>query len=190
MNDRMGRIHCIHFVGVGGVGMGGIAEVLLNLGYAVQGSDLSPNTVTARLESQGARVFRGHDAGNLRDADVVVVSSAVPLSNPEIVEAKRRRVPVVQRAEMLAELMRFRNAIAIGGTHGKTTTTGLLTHVLREADLDPGFLVGGVIVGEERTAGTGTGPVFCVEGDEYDAAYFDNFAEFMPTHGVVAQVAT
>ncbi|MGI9258631.1 MAG: Mur ligase domain-containing protein, partial [Gammaproteobacteria bacterium] len=155
MTDRMGRIDCIHFVGIGGVGMGGIAEVLLNLGYTVQGSDLSRNAVTARLEAQGATVFIGHDADNLRDADVVVVSSAVPETNAEITEAERRRIPVVQRAEMLAELMRFRYGIAVAGTHGKTTTTSLVASVLAEGGLDPTFVIGGRLVSVDANAKLG-----------------------------------
>src|SRR5271170_551602 len=119
-NDRMRRIHLIHLVGIGGSGMGGIAEVLLNLGYEVQGSDLKGNAVTERLARLGATIFIGHDANQLRDADVVVVSSAVGTANPEVAAAALKRIPVVARAEMLGELMRFRYSIAVAGTHGKT----------------------------------------------------------------------
>ncbi|HET7608532.1 MAG TPA: Mur ligase domain-containing protein, partial [Gammaproteobacteria bacterium] len=143
MKTRMGRIRNIHFVGIGGAGMAGIAEVLVNLGYAVSGSDVKLTGVTERLRKLGARVAEGHAAENLGDADVVVVSSAVAADNPEIVGANARRIPVVRRAEMLAELMRFRVGIAIAGTHGKTTTTSLIASVLAEAGLDPTFVIGG-----------------------------------------------
>jgi len=125
MSDRIRRIHRIHFVGIGGSGMSGIAEVLLNLGYEVQGSDLKPNPVTERLAGLGARIVFGHAAQNVGDSDVVVTSSAVSDDNPEVVAALGKRIPVVPRAEMLGELMRFRYAIAVAGTHGKTTTTSL-----------------------------------------------------------------
>jgi UDP-N-acetylmuramate--alanine ligase len=133
LDDRMRRINRIHLVGIGGSGMGGIAEVLLNLGYAVQGSDLKANPVTQRLARLGATIFIGHTAEQLGEADVVVVSSAVNRSNPEVAAALAKRVPVVPRAEMLGELMRFRYSIAVAGTHGKTTTTSLVASVLAEA---------------------------------------------------------
>ena len=132
MSDRMRRIHRIHFVGIGGVGMAGIAEVLLNLGYEVQGSDLRESAATSRLARLGAEVHIGHDAGLVDAASVVVVSSAVGIDNVEIERAHELRRPVVQRAEMLAELMRFRSGIAVAGTHGKTTTTSLVASVLAE----------------------------------------------------------
>jgi UDP-N-acetylmuramate--alanine ligase len=171
MNDRMGRIRCIHFVGIGGVGMAGIAEVLLNLGYAVQGSDLKAAATTARLESLGAHVAIGHAAENLGTADVVVVSSAVPADNPEIVEAQQRRLPIVQRAEMLAELMRFRYGIAIAGTHGKTTTTSLVASVLAEGGLDPTFVIGGRLASADANARLGTGRYLVAEADESDTSF-------------------
>src|ERR1700679_4240402 len=143
MNDRMRRIHLIHCVGIGGSGMGGIAEVLLNLGYEVQGSDLKSNPVTERLARLGARIFLGHAAEHLGKADVVVVSSAVDPANPELAEALAGRIPVVPRAEMLGELMRFRYSIAVAGTHGKTTTTSLVASILAEGGLDPTFVIGG-----------------------------------------------
>ena len=133
----MGRIRCIHFVGIGGVGMGGIAEVMLNLGYDICGSDLHENAVTKRLSQLGADISYGHNTENLKDCDVVVVSTAVSADNPEVVAANERRIPVVPRAEMLAELMRFRYGIAVAGTHGKTTTTSLVASVLAEGDYDP-----------------------------------------------------
>ena len=143
MKDRMRRIHTIHFVGIGGSGMCGIAEVLLNLGYAVQGSDLKQGESTERLQRLGARVLIGHSAGNVDGADVVVVSSAIDASNPEVAQALAGRIPVVKRAEMLGELMRFRYSIAVAGTHGKTTTTSLVASVLAEGGEDPTFVIGG-----------------------------------------------
>jgi len=131
MNDRMRRIHLIHLVGIGGSGMGGIAEVLLNLGYDVQGSDLKPNAVTQRLARLGAKIFLGHSAEHLGKADVVVVSSAVSRANPEVAAALARRVPVVPRAEMLGELMRFRYSVAVAGTHGKSSTAAMLATTQR-----------------------------------------------------------
>lgn len=171
MTDRMGKIRRIHLVGIGGVGMGGIAEVLINLGYEVQGSDLTSNAVTARLISLGGRVFEGHDADNLCDADVVVVSSAISPTNPEVTEAQRRRIPVVQRAEMLAELMRFRYGIAVAGTHGKTTTTSLVASVLAEGGLDPTFVIGGRLVSVDANAKLGSGRYLVAEADESDASF-------------------
>ena len=152
MRDRMRRIQRIHFVGIGGAGMGGIAEVLLTQGYAVQGSDLKTNAMTARLERQGARILLGHQAENVDGVDVVVVSSAINRENPEVAAALARRVPVVKRAEMLAELMRFRSGIAVAGTHGKTTTTSLVASVLAEGGLDPTFVIGGRLKSADANA--------------------------------------
>src|SRR6187397_2120935 len=129
----MGHIKHVHFVGIGGVGMAGIAEVLLRQGYAVSGSDLSENSLTQWLRVMGATIYRGHDASNIVNADVIVRSSAVEQANPEIEAARKARIPVVARAEMLGELMRFRYGIAVAGTHGKTTTTSLVTSILAEA---------------------------------------------------------
>ena len=140
---RMRRIRRIHFVGIGGVGMCGIAEVLLNLGYEVSGSDLKVSASTERLQSFGAQIFIGHQAGNVAGADVLVVSSAINASNPEVALALEQRIPVVPRAEMLAELMRYRHGIAVAGTHGKTTTTSLLASVFAAGGLDPTFVIGG-----------------------------------------------
>jgi UDP-N-acetylmuramate--alanine ligase len=184
MISRMGRIQCIHFVGIGGAGMGGIAEVLLNLGYQVQGSDLINNAVTERLASLGGRVFEGHDADNLRDADVVVVSSAISATNPEVTEAQRRRIPVVQRAEMLAELMRFRYGIAVAGTHGKTTTTSLVACVLAEGGLDPTFVIGGRLASVDANAKLGSGRYLVAEADESDAS----FLHLQPMIAVVTNI--
>ncbi len=171
MNDRMRRIRCIHFVGIGGSGMSGIAEVLLNLGYAVQGSDLKSNAVTLRLARLGATIFIGHDAAHLGQADVVVVSSAVHRENPEVVAALARRVPVVARAEMLGELMRFRYSVAVAGTHGKTTTTSLVASVLAEAGLDPTFVIGGRLKSADSNARLGAGRYLVAEADESDASF-------------------
>ena len=171
MNDRMRRIHRIHLVGIGGSGMGGIAEVLLNLGYEVQGSDLKANAVTQRLSRLGAKVFIGHAADNLGKADVVVVSSAVNRSNPEVAAALANRVPVVARAEMLGELMRFRYSIAVAGTHGKTTTTSLVASVLAEGGLDPTFVIGGRLKSADSNARLGAGRYLVAEADESDASF-------------------
>src|SRR5690606_30145907 len=129
---EMRRIHCLHFVGIGGAGMSGIAEVLLNQGYRITGSDIAESAVTQRLRRLGAEVWIGHDAAHVEDNDVVVLSSAIDESNPEVQVAMARRVPIIRRAEMLAELMRFRHAIVIAGTHGKTTTTSLIASVLTQ----------------------------------------------------------
>lgn len=184
MSDRMRRIHCIHFVGIGGSGMSGIAEVLLNLGYRVQGSDLKANVVTERLERLGAVVRFGHTAENIAGADVLVVSSAVRADNPEVLEAQARRVPIVQRAQMLAELMRFRYAIAVAGTHGKTTTTSMLASVLAEAGLDPTFVIGGRLKSADSNARLGTGKYLVAEADESDAS----FMHLQPMMAIVTNV--
>jgi UDP-N-acetylmuramate--alanine ligase len=171
MNDRMGHTRKIHFVGIGGVGMAGIAEVLIGLGYAVQGSDLKPGRATERLVRLGADVRFGHAAEHLGDADVVVVSSAVAADNPEVVEAQARRIPVVRRAEMLAELMRFRYGIAVAGTHGKTTTTSLVASILAEGGLDPTFVIGGRLESVDANARLGAGRYLVAEADESDASF-------------------
>jgi UDP-N-acetylmuramate--alanine ligase len=151
--------------------MGGIAEVLINLGYAVQGSDLKPNSVTSRLLSLGARVMIGHRAENVHGADVVVVSTAVDVNNPEVVQAHAQRIPVVPRAEMLGELMRFRYSIAVAGTHGKTTTTSMVASVLAEGRLDPTFVIGGRLKSAGTHARLGAGRYLVAEADESDASF-------------------
>jgi UDP-N-acetylmuramate--alanine ligase len=171
MIKRMRRIHCVHFVGIGGSGMSGIAEVMLSLGYAVQGSDLKPNKQTRRLENQGATVFIGHAADNVCDADAVVVSSAVDETNPEVAFAKEQLMPVVSRAEMLAELMRFRYSVAVAGTHGKTTTTSLVASLLAEGGLDPTFVIGGRLKSADANARLGQGDYLVAEADESDASF-------------------
>src|SRR5712675_1293362 len=165
------QIGPIHFVGIGGIGMSGIAEVLLNLGHQVQGSDLSDNANVKRLREQGATVSVGHDKANLGAAAVVVISSAVKRDNPEVVEARARRIPVVRRAEMLAELMRLRQCVAVAGTHGKTTTTSLVATLLDAAGLDPTVINGGIINAYGTNARLGAGDWMVVEADESDGTF-------------------
>jgi len=184
MITRMRRIHCVHFVGIGGSGMSGIAEVMLSLGYAVQGSDLKANKQTRRLEEQGATVFIGHAKDHVSSADAVVVSSAVDETNPEVLAARGLRLPVVQRAEMLAELMRFRYSIAVAGTHGKTTTTSLVASVLAEGGLDPTFVIGGRLKSADANARLGQGDYLVAEADESDAS----FVHLKPMLAVVTNI--
>ncbi len=174
----------IHFVGIGGIGMSGIAEVLLNLGYAVSGSDLKESEITRRLASLGGRLARGHAAENIAEVDVVVISSAVKKDNPEVVEARRRKIPVIPRAEMLAELMRLKYGVAIAGSHGKTTTTSLAAHLLAHAGLDPTAVVGGKVNGFGSNAKLGKGDYMVVEADESDGS----FLHIPPTIAIVTNV--
>ncbi len=167
----MGSIKCVHFVGIGGAGMSGIAEVVLNLGYEVSGSDIQTSLVTDRLESMGAKIFIGHAEANVKNCDVVVISSAVNEDNPEVITAHESRIPVVPRAEMLAELMRFRYGIAVAGTHGKTTTTSLIASVLAEAGVDPTFVIGGKLNSANANARLGSGRYLVAEADESDASF-------------------
>ena len=171
MIKKMRRINNVHFVGIGGSGMSGIAEVMLSLGYKVQGSDLNPNKQTERLESQGARIYIGHASENIKDADAIVVSSAVENDNPEITYARKQLMPVVSRAEMLAELMRFRYSVAVAGTHGKTTTTSLIASILAEGDLDPTFVIGGRLKSADTNARLGQGEYLVAEADESDGSF-------------------
>ncbi len=180
----MRRIGLIHLIGIGGAGMSGIAEVLVNLGYQVQGSDLRANAVTARLAKLGVRTFIGHAAGQVAGAGVVVVSTAVGLDNPELVAALASRIPVVRRAEMLAELMRFRQGIAVAGTHGKTTTTSLVASVLAEGGLDPTFVIGGQLKSAGANAKLGTGRYLVAEADESDAS----FLHLQPVIAIVTNI--
>jgi len=168
---QMGHIKHIHFVGIGGAGMAGIAEVLLRQGYTVSGSDLAENTLTQWLRVMGAVIYRGHEASHIRNADVIVRSSAVEQGNVELEAARRARIPVVARAEMLGELMRFRYGIAVAGTHGKTTTTSLVTSMLAEAGLDPTFVIGGRLNSAGSNARLGHGHYLVAEADESDASF-------------------
>lgn len=168
---EMRRISNIHFVGIGGAGMCGIAEVLANQGYAVSGSDIKESAVTKRLESLGVTVFIGHDSQNIKNADVIVVSSAIDKTNPEIQTALQARLPVVRRADMLGELMRYRHSIAVAGAHGKTTTTSLLTMILTEAGLDPTYVIGGKLNASGKNASLGGSRYLVAEADESDASF-------------------
>ena len=178
------RVRRIHFVGIGGAGMSGIAEVLANQGYQVSGSDLAESPVTRRLASLGVRVDTGHSAANVEGTDVVVVSTAVRPDNPEVAAARARGVPVVPRALMLAELMRFKQGIAVAGTHGKTTTTSLVASVLAEGGLDPTFVIGGRLLAAGANARLGTGEYLVAEADESDAS----FLVLAPTLAVVTNI--
>lgn len=181
---EMRRIRRIHMIGIGGAGMSGIAEVLVNLGYEVTGSDIRASAVTQRLESKGVRVFIGHAQGNVGSADVVVSSSAVDELNPEVAAARSLRVPVVPRAEMLAELMRYRHGIAVAGTHGKTTTTSLVANVFAEAGLDPTFVIGGLVNSVGSNAQLGASRFLIAEADESDAS----FLHLQPMVAVVTNI--
>jgi UDP-N-acetylmuramate--alanine ligase len=181
---NMRRIRCIHLVGIGGAGMGGIAEVLLNLGYQVTGSDPAQNAMTDHLKKLGIVVFNAHEAKNIENADVVVVSSAVSPQNIELMSARERRIPIVQRATMLGELMRFKQGIAIAGTHGKTTTTSLVASLMAEGGLDPTFVIGGRLNSLGTNAKLGSGRYFVAEADESDAS----FLQLMPMIAVVTNI--
>lgn len=181
---EMRRIRNIHFVGIGGAGMSGIAEVLHNQGYLISGSDLRESEVTRRLAAMGMTIFIGHRADNVQGVDVVVNSSAVSTENPELVEAREKRIPVVRRAEMLGELMRYRHGIAIAGTHGKTTTTSLIASIFAEADLDPTFVIGGLLNSAGSNACLGTSRYLIAEADESDAS----FLHLQPMVAVVTNI--
>ena len=180
----LGKTRHVHFVGIGGIGMSGIAELLGNLGYAVSGSDAMRSAVTERLSTLGIRVDLGHDAANVGDADVVVISSAVRPANPEVVEAVRRQVPVIPRAEMLAELMRLRFSIAVAGAHGKTTTTSMIALVLERAGLDPTAVIGGRLSAFGSNARLGQGEFMVAEADESDRS----FLKLFPTIAVITNI--
>jgi UDP-N-acetylmuramate--alanine ligase len=182
--DRMRRINTIHFVGIGGSGMSGIAEVLLNLGYAVQGSDVRASAMTQWLTGLGARIFVGHAAAHIEGADVVVASGAVARENPEVQAALAHRIPVVPRAEMLGELMRFRYSIAVAGSHGKTTTTSLIASVLGEGGEDPTYVIGGRLKSAASNARLGAGRYLVAEADESDAS----FTHLQPLIAIVTNI--
>ena len=178
------KIQRIHFVGIGGIGMSGIAEVLLNLGYKISGSDLKSSAVTQRLASLGAQIFEGHTAANIKGADVVVTSSAISVDNPEVAEARRLHIPVIQRAEMLAELMRLKYGIAIAGMHGKTTTTSMVAAVLAAGGLDPTVVVGGRVDALGSNARLGKSQYLVAEADESDRS----FLKLSPIISVVTNI--
>ena len=178
------RINCIHFVGIGGSGMSGIAEVLLNQGYKVSGSDLQSTSVTDRLAEMGAVIYLGHDAQHIHQADVVVTSTAVAGNNPEVQAARQARIPVVPRAVMLAELMRLKRGIAVAGTHGKTTTTSLVASVLAAEGLDPTFVIGGRLNSAGANAGLGQGDYLVAEADESDAS----FLNLLPVMAIITNI--
>lgn len=178
------KIRHIHFVGIGGSGMSGIAEVLLNLGYHISGSDMSDTAVTRRLSRLGAQIFTQHEAANVEGADAVVTSTAILGSNPEVLAARAKGIPVVPRAIMLAELMRLKSGIAIAGTHGKTTTTSLVASILGEAGMDPTFVIGGKLNSAGANARLGTGDFIVVEADESDAS----FLNLLPTLAVITNI--
>ena len=180
----LGKTRRVHFIGVGGIGMSGIAELLANLGYVVSGSDEKRSSVTDRLEAMGVRVSSGHDAAHVGDAEVVVVSSAVRPSNPEVREAVRRQIPVIPRAEMLAELMRLRFSIAVAGAHGKTTTTSMIALVLERAGLDPTAVIGGRLSAFGGNARLGRGELMVAEADESDRS----FLKLFPTIAVITNI--
>jgi UDP-N-acetylmuramate--alanine ligase len=165
------KVKAIHFVGIGGVGMSGIAEVLINLGFEVSGSDVKETSATLRLATLGAKINIGHKAANLTGADVLVVSSAIDLENPEILRARELAIPVIPRAMMLSELMRFRQGIAVAGTHGKTTTTSLIASVLASAKMDPTYVIGGKLESAGSNAKLGSGEFIVAEADESDGSF-------------------
>ncbi len=182
--EAMGRTRHLHFVGIGGAGMNGIAQVMLNLGYRISGSDLAENAATRRLAEQGATIYVGHAADQLQGADAVIISSAVTEDNPEVTAARAARIPVVPRAEMLAEIMRFRYGVAVAGTHGKTTATSLIASLLIEGGLDPTFVIGGKLNAAGSYARLGSGEVLVAEADESDAS----FLYLQPMMAVVTNV--
>ncbi len=184
IHTNMRHICRIHFIGIGGSGMNGIAEVLLNLGYDISGSDIQNSATTEHLKNLGANIYIGHCADHVNGADVIVTSSAVHHDNPEVVQAQKNNIPIIPRALMLAELMRFRHGIAVAGTHGKTTTTSLLTSILIEADLDPTFVIGGYLNSANANAKLGLGKYLVAEADESDAS----FLHLQPMSAIITNI--
>jgi UDP-N-acetylmuramate--alanine ligase len=178
------KVKCIHFVGIGGIGMSGIAEVLANLGYNVTGSDVQTSETTARLQKIGAKVIIGHAAENIGKADVVVTSTAVKTNNPEVVEAHKRNVPVIPRAEMLAELLKMKFSVAVSGSHGKTTTTSMISTILAQGNLDPTMVIGGKLASIGSNARLGDGEIIVAEADESDGS----FLKLSPTIAVITNI--
>lgn len=174
----------VHFIGIGGIGMSGIADVMNNLGYKVQGSDIKENAITAHLMRKGVKIFIGHESGNVIGASVVVVSSAISKDNPELIEARKLKIPIVRRAEMLAELMKMKRSVAIAGTHGKTTTTSLVASILDQANMDPTVINGGIINAYNSNARLGGGDFIVVEADESDGS----FTKLISTIAVVTNI--
>ena len=174
----------MHFLGIGGIGMSGIAEILINLGYKVSGSDIKESEITRRLASLGAKIFIGHKAGNINDYNVVVTSSAINPTNPEIIEAKRKRIPIIHRSEMLAELVRLKHGIGVAGTHGKTTTSSMLSYILCHGGINPTAIIGGKVLNFDSNARTGEGEYIVFEADESDGS----FLRLLPTIAVVTNI--
>lgn len=174
----------MHFIGIGGIGMSGIAEILINLGYEVSGSDLKASEQTKRLESLGAKICIGHYPSNIRDYNVVITSSAIDLSNPEIIEARKRKIPIIHRSEMLAELVRLKHGIGIAGTHGKTTTSSMLASVLNDGGLNPTAIIGGKVFNFESNARVGEGEYIVFEADESDGS----FLKLLPSIAIVTNI--
>jgi UDP-N-acetylmuramate--alanine ligase len=174
----------IHFVGIGGIGMSGIAELLINLGYTVSGSDLKLSPITQRLEQKGAKIFQGHSKGQIEGANVIVTSSAISQENPEVVQAKQMVIPIIPRAEMLAELMRIKYSIAVSGAHGKTSTTAMISQILNTAGLDPTVIIGGLLQGLETNALHGNGDFIVAEADESDGS----FLKYSPAIAAVTNI--
>ncbi len=182
----LGRTRCVHFVGIGGIGMSGIAEVLLNLGFMVTGSDKQLSSVTARLDKLGATIYKGHAKKHVSQCDVVVISSAVGMDNVEVKTAQDQKIPVIRRAEMLGELMRMKQGIAVAGTHGKTTTTSMVGSILQEGGFDPTLIVGGKVRSLKSNARLGEGDYLVVEADEFDRS----FLQLTPTIAIITNMET
>ena len=178
------KVKCIHFVGIGGIGMSGIAEVLVNLGYHISGSDVQPSETTTRLQKIGAHVVIGHAAENIGNADVVVTSTAVKADNPEVIEAHRKNIPVIPRAEMLAELLKMKFSVAVSGSHGKTTTTSMISTILAQGGLDPTMVIGGKLASIGSNARLGDGEIIVAEADESDGS----FLKLSPTIAVITNI--